>query len=583
MEVNKIYQGDSLEVLKTFPNESINCVMTSPPYWALRDYQIKDDIIWGGNKDCEHIFQEQETTLHYGESSKQSEDKLLNKNSNPENKDHQKMKSGFCSKCNAWKGQLGLEPTFDLYIKHLCDIFDEVKRVLRKDGTCWINLGDTYASTPAGNKEIKFEGDGVYGRLMKRHTNNGEEEVTPKPKEYGLPNKSLCNIPARFSIEMQNRGWILRNVIIWHKPNCMPSSVKDRFTVDFEYIFFFVKNKKYFFETQYENLADSSLKDNRLDKGLVPHKKGKSFDKELFEKNSMDKKLFHKQDLVGNPTYTGFNKRWQEREIPYSVQPRDKDFVEYRNLPDLKEFSNYINSARKELEVSIEEVEEQFGNQKPHHWFNAESYPSPEDYKILKSKLELDDTYDEQMLETFTKSSEKQYAIMGTSINSCGRNKRTVWRICPQPFKESHFAVYPEELCEIPIRAGCPEFICNKCGKPREKILEPTEEYKKILEKNKINGVNSSERRKQAMQLGNAFYENKIKTNADYVSKGYTSCSCNEGFHSGIILDPFFGAGTTGLVALKQNKGFIGIELNPKYIEIAERRLKPYLEQTKLI
>ena len=89
-----------------------------------------------------------------------------------------------------------------------------------------------------------------------------------------------------------------------------------------------------------------------------------------------------------------------------------------------------------------------------------------------------------------------------------GRNKRTVWRICPKPFKEAHFAVYPEELCETPIKAGCPK--------------------------------------------------------------------------EGIVLDPFFGAGTTGLVALKQNKKFIGIELNKEYIEIAKKRLKPFLEQRKL-
>lgn len=153
MNLNKILLGDALTILKTLPNESLDCVITSPPYWSLRDYN------------------------------------------NP--------------------GQLGIERDFNSYISNLCDIFDEVKRVLKKEGTCFVNMGDTY-----GNN--------------------------------GLLKKSLCQIPSRFAIEMVNRGWILRNEIIWHKPNCMPSSAKDRFTNDFEKVFFFVKNSHYFFDQQLE-------------------------------------------------------------------------------------------------------------------------------------------------------------------------------------------------------------------------------------------------------------------------------------------------------------------------------------------
>lgn len=259
------------------------------------------------------------------------------------------------------------------YISHLADIFEEAKRVLRYDGTCWVNIGDTYNA--GGNyrgKEIDKNCKEVYSR-------KDFEGCKNNPKEQGIPSKCLTMIPMRFAIEMVNRGWILRNTIIWHKPNCMPSSVKDRFTVDFEYIFFFSKKKKYFFETQYEPLAESSLKDSRLDNGREQH--------------------------IG-------------------------------------------------------------------------------------------------------KSASGIYGCNATTINSKGRNKRTVWRICPKPFKEAHFAVFPPELCETPIKAGCPE--------------------------------------------------------------------------GGIVLDPFFGAGTTGLVALKQNKKFIGIELNPEYIKIAEERIKPYLNQKRL-
>jgi hypothetical protein len=161
-----------------------------------------------------------------------------------------------------------------------------------------------------------------------------------------------------------------------------------------------------------------------------------------------------------------------------------------------------------------------------------------------------------------------------------GRNKRTVWTITTKPFKEAHFATYPEELCYTPIKAGCPEFVCNKCGKPRETIFKPSEEYAKLLNKSWTEDTDKD--KDLRMKIGFQGNTKKVGCTADYYKDGYSDCGCNAGFSGGIILDPFFGAGTTGLVALKQGKKFIGIELNPKYIEIAKERLKPYLEQQKL-
>jgi DNA modification methylase len=190
----RIINGDCLEVLKTLPDESIDCVVTSPPYWALRDYG------------CE--------------------------------------------------GQLGLEPTFQEYIDKLCNIFDEVKRVLKKEGTCWVNIGDTYSSGTKGS-----------GCPSDKQLPNKGSRYEVRKLDSELQDKCLCQIPSRFAIEMTNRGWILRNEIIWHKPNCMPSSAEDRFTVDFEKVFFFVKSKKYYFEQilePYESEpSDSDKKRNK--------------------------------------------------------------------------------------------------------------------------------------------------------------------------------------------------------------------------------------------------------------------------------------------------------------------------------
>ena len=149
LPLNSIVEGDALSVLKTFPNESIDCVITSPPYWKQRNY--------GGIE-----------------------------------------------------GQLGQEKNVGEYVENLCKIFDEVYRVLKDSSTCWVNIGDKYCD------------------------------------------KSLCLIPQRFVIAMHDRRWIVRNDIIWNKPNAVPESVRDRFTVDHEYLFFFTKSRTYFFDQQFE-------------------------------------------------------------------------------------------------------------------------------------------------------------------------------------------------------------------------------------------------------------------------------------------------------------------------------------------
>lgn len=232
-------------------------------------------MIWDGDINCEHKWDSQEQIISGGGYSAKS---TLAGFSNPHtkgremDKDTKTTNSQFCSLCGAWRGCLGLEPTIELYLKHLVGIFDEAKRVLRDDGTCFVNLGDTYASAPTGvTKDWQQKGgDGVYNRLVDRHTQGRTtHKTTWKPKDYGqTPTKSLCLIPFRFAIEMVNHGWILRNTIIWSKPNPMPSSAKDRFTVDFEYVFFFVKKKKYWFEPQYEDYqTESNMERPRMGQG----------------------------------------------------------------------------------------------------------------------------------------------------------------------------------------------------------------------------------------------------------------------------------------------------------------------------
>jgi len=260
-------------------------------------------MIWDGDTNCEHKWGGNFERAGY-RSSDTNPGQFQSIATQNRNKG---SKSQFCSLCGAWRGCLGLEPTLKLYLKHLVGIFDEAKRVLRDDGTCFVNFGDTYASSPAGNKEAKFNGDGAYGRLMERHTRGGTAEVTWKPKKYeNIPTKSLCLIPFRFAIEMVNHGWILRNTIIWSKPNPMPSSAKDRFTVDFEYVFFFVKKKKYWFEQQYDNYSETYIKDTR------PHGvlRQRFYDNSEYVKAGMIKKIDgDMESLPSKDLSLGRNKR----------------------------------------------------------------------------------------------------------------------------------------------------------------------------------------------------------------------------------------------------------------------------------
>lgn len=359
---NTILSGNVLSELKKVPSNSINMVFTSPPYWGLRNYNT-DPQVWGGSDNCTHLW---DTGIKKGISGGTNSKKVQIKD-----KDNFQITKdtvyGNCSLCGAWSGELGQEPTFHMFIDHLMLIFTEVKRVLTDDGTCWVNIGDSYAA----NRPYQITG-------TKAVEGSQPTQKQPQAKDNSVRQKSLYGIPDRFKIAMIDSGWICRNQLIWYKRNAMPESVRDRFTVDYEPIYMFAKNPKYYFDQQKEPCVNGDPTSPRGSRGSKP--------------NSGRRK---KQDDLGKANYTGFNARY----VP-----------------------------RKE------------------------------------------------------------------------RNVRSVWDIPVQPFREAHFATFPPKLLETPIVSGCPK--------------------------------------------------------------------------KGIVLDIFFGSGTTGLVAKKLNRNYIGIELNEEYIKIAENRLE---------
>ena len=348
MEIDKIYQGDCLEVLITFEDNSIDCCVTSPPYYALRDYGVD--------------------------------------------------------------GQIGVEETPEKYIERLTEVFMEVHRVLKPNGTLWLNIGDSYA----GNCSV----------VSTRRCGMREPRERIDHRVFdGIKPKDLIGIPWMLAFSLRNAGWYLRQDIIWHKPNPMPESVKDRCTKSHEYIFLLSKSQKYYFD--YEAIQEEA-----------------------------------------NPNCTSKNIRFGGNKYGDNDDPHSQIYSGNVYKPKVK-----VRAENNEYSKHVHTKNCQYDGQVPN-----------------TMHLKREDGIKDEV-----------YFV---------RNKRDVWNINVKPNKEAHFATYPPKLVSTCILAGCPE--------------------------------------------------------------------------GGVVLDPFMGSGTTGIVANKLGRHYVGIELNPEYVEIAERRISLEKSQLKL-
>lgn len=318
----EVHIGNCLDTLRELPDESVDCCVTSPPYWGLRDYG-GGGMIWGGDQECEHDW---EGFTRPSENTRNNDNSLQLKSAywTPQ-------EQAFCTKCDAWFGQLGLEPTPQQYVKNMVLIFEEVRRILKPQGTLWLNLGDSYCGTGHKGTEMKD----------KKHPEGRNGQVFAVNKKIdGLKRKDMVGIPWRTAFALQEAGWWLRQDIIWAKPSCMPEPVKDRCTKSHEYIFLFAKSEKYFF-------------DHLAIKEPIGH--------------HMERRIERGSTIVPS------NKHTQEARMG-----------------------------------------------------------KPESNQM------------------FAKESTLQ------QIAANGRNKRDVWWVSPKPYPEAHFAVYPPDLIEPCILAGCP-------------------------------------------------------------------------------------------------------------------------------
>ena len=326
MEINTIFNESCIETLRKMPNEYIDSVITSPPYWQLRDY--------------------------------------------------------------GYDGQWGLETTFEEYLEHLWQMMDEIYRVLKPNGTCWINLGDTYSN-----------------------------------------NKCLMLIPHRFAIGCIDRGWIMRNDIIWAKRNGMPESCTDRLSKKHEYFFFMVKSEKYYFDL--DSIRDKHKGDYINNKTITSNSKSKY--------DSIENESAHRQ---------GMNKERGSNIV-----------IKRNNLPSQKMFVDFIRN-RTTINMVVDSTD--IIKSKVEHWFRYDvsgfSFPSIEDWNTMKH---LCDNYDDEFHNIDVMMND--YDIETDDINKNiekGKNPSDVsdfWDIPTKPSKEKHYASYNDALITKPVLAGCPE------------------------------------------------------------------------------------------------------------------------------
>jgi len=477
--INRIVQGDCREVMRNFPSESIDMVMFSPPYYGLRNYGEATETVWGGDSNCQHEWSEivkPKERGSYGESSWHRPGRDVEAKWKPQ-------KSNFCVKCGAWKGQLGLEPDWRMYIAHLVEICREIKRVLKKTGSMYIVIGDTYAGSHCGR------GDKTLFQNFRKLKVAENLYDKPSPQAYVTDYKPKCmmGIPWRLAFALIDDGWILRNDIIWHKPNAMPSSVKDRLTQTYEHIFHFVKSRKYYYN---------------LDAIREPHKTVfrplKTFKEEVeryvLAYDSKYAKQEYGQPLQGFVRNQSIARRRQlAREIAKELFPNDP-----------KKQQEYIAKLTGIKRTTLE------------HYFRTDSsgkaLPSRETWNLLKPILNLGE-YDDFIKEEVREALPHSHPL--------GRNPGDFWSISTKPFKGAHFAVYPLTICVRPILSSCP---------PDGVILDPM--------------VGSGTTCLAAEMINRGMWE-KLGYEPNEIARG-----------------------------IKWNIKWIGIELNPEYVEIAWERLK---------
>lgn len=400
----QLLTGDALEMLRTLADGSVHACVTSPPYFALRDYGTATWV--GGDPACGH--QSRSNAASVRASTLQGGKATVG---------HQQAGApgATCPLCGARRvdQQIGLEDTPEAFVARLVEVFREVKRVLRDDGVLMVNIGDTYAS---GGRC----GGGSYGPEVRgwQHRDGATGWRSPTA---GLKHKDLIGVPWMLAFALRADGWHLRQDIIWHKPSPMPESVRDRCTKAHEYVFLLSKGPRYFWDADAiaEPAGERGWGGSTFDEGKTGIVQGKAH-------------------LPGNKTH-----RLAAR---YAAGA-----AEHRTTVG---FVRYAGRVRAQYARALE-LAEQHGLTEAHlEALRAVGLSDAGRGKLLQAGS------GRNLPETQRLADEAKAALGGYArefLHGATRNARSVWTIAATPYKDAHFAVMPLTLAERCVLATCPE------------------------------------------------------------------------------------------------------------------------------
>jgi DNA modification methylase len=547
----RVLVGHVLDRLTNLPNESVHCVVTSPPYYGLRSYGTEPQV-WGGDPNCEHEFDVEIVPPRHSDDGVTGSTLQGGKATQAQSQ-RQSAERGFCH-CGAWRGDLGLEPNPELFICHLVEIFHEVRRVLRKDGTLWLNIGDSYS----GTNNTNTGGNANWGSQPGREVQKAFNKQSP-----GVKPKDLMMLPAQLALALRADRWWLRSEIVWAKRAPMPESCTDRPTCAHEKVFLLTKSGSPTFWTHrdHEGTRTKPAPDYRwIDHATEDRAEYEGKWKDADQQSAGRRLLLNvrAKRAAGNTHDAPF--AGNEPLLPETdVEPPN---WKTELLPDGK--------AKRWSRINLWAAHDYF--------YDAEAVKeeAQSDHPSGNSFVGRQGTAEYRPRTTDSDGPRRTGGEGGPEWNGVGgkRNMRNVWTLGPSAFPGAHFATFHPEIPRRAILAGTSaRGVCPKCGAPWVRVVE-TEKVKCSHAPGKGKGARTD----FDFPGGGVSDSSCFRTGLVPVSQtiGWRpSCSCNAGqVVPATVLEPFLGSGTTALVADQLGRDCIGIELAPSYAAMSERRVR---------